>query len=234
MKRTWIKVKCGILEPKHREKMGKTVWLYLYMLDLADWDKGLIKNWRDEYHAKEFGMEIRTFQEWRRILEEEGYITTIKHRNTQTIIIKNYTSPKEYSGEVYNLDGVTESGKSYAKLYSKDVTPTYNTHLKIKQTELSALRAHFSQVANIENPCWDDLDEAEKRAIGSSWNRPLILYWKLAGRDLERTKTTITMAVKGAGFDIYTPRSIQNIYSSYLRKPQNSIPDARDIKMPGE
>jgi hypothetical protein len=216
--RTWIKVKCGILEPKHRARMSKRIWLYLYMLDLADWEEGTIKNWKDAYHAKRFGMETRTLQEWRRKLEDDGYIICIKHQTTQTIIIQNYTNPREYSGEVYNQDGVTQIGKSEVEPYSKHVMPTSKTHLKIKQTELSELRAHFSKVSGVELPCWDELDEGEKKAMGAAWTRPLKLYWKLSGKNVERTKETITKAVKGAGFDIYSPRSIQNIFSSYLRK----------------
>jgi hypothetical protein len=27
MKKTWIKIKHGLLEPKHREQMGSAIWL---------------------------------------------------------------------------------------------------------------------------------------------------------------------------------------------------------------
>jgi hypothetical protein len=212
--------------------MGKRVWLYLYILDLADWDKGIVENWKDEFHAKRLGMELRTFQEWRRGLVEEGYISCIKHQTTQTIVIQNYTNPREYSGEVYNKDGVTEDGKSEIEPYRKDVMPTSKTH-SLKREELSELRKCFSDASGIPLPQWDELNAGERKAIGASWDKFLRLYWKLSGKDMGRTKQAIIMACKGAGFDIYTPRSIQNIYSSYLRKPK-PIPNARDIKMKGD
>jgi hypothetical protein len=221
VERTWIKVKCGLLEPKHRDKMGKRVWLYLYILDLADWDQGIVENWKDEFHAKRLGMELRTFQEWRRGLQEAGYITCIKHQTTQTIVIQNYTNPREYSGEVYNKDGVAENGKSKTEPYSKDGSPTSKTHLKIKQADLTELRTHFSVVSGISLPDWNALDDGEKRAMGAAWTKPLKLYWKLCGFDVENTKETITRAVKGAGFEIYSPRSVQNIFSSYIGKDDN-------------
>jgi hypothetical protein len=42
MRKTWIKVKRGILEPKHIEKLGVAWYLYFYILDNADWDTGTI------------------------------------------------------------------------------------------------------------------------------------------------------------------------------------------------
>ena len=40
--KTWIKLKRGILEKKHRDELGIRIWLYLYMLDIVDWDTGII------------------------------------------------------------------------------------------------------------------------------------------------------------------------------------------------
>jgi len=47
-KRTFIKVRSGLLEPKHRRKMGSAVWLYLYILDRVNWDDGILHEWIDE------------------------------------------------------------------------------------------------------------------------------------------------------------------------------------------
>ena len=37
MKKTWIKIKRGLLEPKHRDRLGIRVWLYLYILGNPEW-----------------------------------------------------------------------------------------------------------------------------------------------------------------------------------------------------
>ncbi len=223
MSRTWIKVKRGILEKKHRDAMGSAIWLYLYMLDIVGWMDGTIYNWKDSVHAVDFDMNELTLAKHRRKLADIGYITCLQHHDDQTILIKNYTNPREYSGEVYNQDGAIQMGRSTRKPPSKRVTPTSNTHLKIKQTDLSILREAFCSASGIPSPDWNDFDAGERRALGASWNKPLKLYWKLAGRDVEHAKETIIRAVKGAGFDVHTPRSIQNIFSSYLNRK-----DSRD------
>ena len=49
LKKQWISVKCGLSrDPKHRQQMGESVWLFLHMLDRADWDSGKVMEWKDE------------------------------------------------------------------------------------------------------------------------------------------------------------------------------------------
>jgi len=102
MKKTWIKVKRGILEPKHREAIGVRIWLFLYMLDQVDWETGQIPQWRDKETAKDLGMSIRTLQTQRQELEEAGYITCRQSLHHQEVTVLNWTNPREYSGEVLN------------------------------------------------------------------------------------------------------------------------------------
>ena len=134
MKKTWIKVKRGILEPKHREQMGSAVWLYLYMLDIVSWDTGCIINWKDAVAAQELDLNIETVRRSRRKLEEIGYIRCNLRRTSQVISITNWTNPREYSGELYNegVKGSTTQGTTNVNTQgSRDInTPTYNSHLK--------------------------------------------------------------------------------------------------------
>lgn len=102
MKKTWIKIKRGLLEPKHRDALGIRIWLYLYMLDNVDWETGTIPNWTDKAAAKELQMSIRTLTTQRQELEDAGYISCIQKVRSQTITINNWTNPREYSGDVYN------------------------------------------------------------------------------------------------------------------------------------
>lgn len=103
--KTWLKIKCGLLDPKHRERMGVRIWLFLHMVDIVDWETGVIENWKDAEQAEEFGMEYRTLQSQRQQLEKDGYITCEQTFQSQRITIHNWTNPREYSGKVYNKKG---------------------------------------------------------------------------------------------------------------------------------
>jgi len=103
MKKQWITVKCGLInDPKHRQAMGETIWLYLYILDCATWEDGIVHEWRDTNAAKDMEMPIVTLRWQRRKLDELGYITSVQKLRKQDIIIHNWTNPREYTGERYN------------------------------------------------------------------------------------------------------------------------------------
>lgn len=130
-KKTWIKVKRGILDPKHRDKLGIRLWLYLYLLDNADWETGIIYDWKDKDHGEDSSMPWRTLQGWRQQLEKDGYITCHIRQYNIDIEVHNWTNPREYSGKVYN-----KKKSVYAKprtpntgqVVSKQRTPSYNSH----------------------------------------------------------------------------------------------------------
>ena len=112
MKKTWVKVKRGLLiDPKHRMDLGNRIWLYLYMLDVADWDTGKVIEWRDRCAADDLQMPISTIRTQRREIEEAGYISCRQHHSHQVITIKRWVNPREYSGKVYNDD---EGDQNYA------------------------------------------------------------------------------------------------------------------------
>lgn len=141
MKKQWISVKCGLSrDPKHRRQMGKSVWTFLHMLDLADWETGIVYDWKDENAAEDMGIDIRVLREDRRKLDDEGYITCKQKQYGQDIYIHNWTNPREYSGEVRNQkqEGGKKSPPSdfqgdsqgYAQGSIKDVTPTSTSNIK--------------------------------------------------------------------------------------------------------
>lgn len=108
MKATWIKIKRGLLEPKHREQLGNAWFLYFYMLDRADWEQGAVLDWKDPDAAKTLTCDLETIRKHRRRLEEYGYITCEQKQYGQRIAIHNWTNPREYSGEVYNQGGTKQ------------------------------------------------------------------------------------------------------------------------------
>jgi len=95
--KSWIKVRRGILEPKHRLKIGPAWYLYLYILDRANWEKGVIFEWTDDSAAAELEISIVTLRSHRRRLEDEGYIVTIQRHQRQEITINKWCDPRSNS-----------------------------------------------------------------------------------------------------------------------------------------
>ena len=101
-KKTWIKIKRGLLEPKHRRKLGSAWFLYFYMLDKTNWDDGIIYDWKDDSAAQDMDIPVATLRDHRRKLEDELYIKTTQKQYCLEIAITNWTNPREYSGQKYN------------------------------------------------------------------------------------------------------------------------------------
>jgi hypothetical protein len=106
----------------------------LHILDVASWDDGIAHEWKDEAAAEDMGMPVRTLREHRRNLAELGYITCIQKQYNQDIVIRNWTNPREYSGQIYNQgDTKLEAQKSQGDTQGdtqgdrKHVTPTSNS-----------------------------------------------------------------------------------------------------------
>ena len=139
MKRLWISIKRGLIrDANHRVRMGECIWLFQYMLDVADWEAGVILDWKDQAAADDMQMPIRTLREQRRKLEEEGYISSLQKQYGQEITIKNWTNPRSYTGEVLNkkqgsnkAEPKKKESQGYIQGYtqgsSQDVTPTYDS-----------------------------------------------------------------------------------------------------------
>ena len=94
-------------------------------------------DWKDQDEADDMGVNVRTLREWRRSLDEGGYITCNKEQYGQSIVIHNWINPRNYSGEVLNetqSDIIMEpqsdsqsTPQSYIPFVRKDVTPTSNS-----------------------------------------------------------------------------------------------------------
>lgn len=150
MKKQWISIKCGLSrDPKHRRAMANSIWLFMHMLDLADWNTGVIEDWRDEAEAEEMGMELRTLREQRRELNELSYITCTQKQRGQRIVIHNWTNPREYTGEIYNqkqgdnkMSPKKEQIQGYVQGYAqgsiKNVTPTSGPKTKDQSLKAAA------------------------------------------------------------------------------------------------
>jgi len=102
-KKNWIYIKRGLSEdPKHRAQMGECIWLFLHIIDRADFETGIAYDWKDAQEAAEMSMSLPTLRHQRRKLEELGYITAKKGMHKQDLIIHNWTNPRDYSGKKRN------------------------------------------------------------------------------------------------------------------------------------
>lgn len=153
MKKQWISIKCGLSrDPKHRRAMANSIWLFMHMIDLADWDTGIIEEWRDQSESEEMALELRTLREQRRELDALGYITCVQKQRGQKIVIHNWTNPREYTGETYNKkqgDNKVSPSQGYIQGYvqgsKKNVTPTSSP--KTKESILSLSADDFSTMS---------------------------------------------------------------------------------------
>jgi hypothetical protein len=103
MKKHWISVKRGLSEdPKHRQNMGEAVWLFLHVLDAADWETGIVHDWKDKEIAAEMSLNERTVRDWRNRLQSFGYIESKQRQHSLDIIIHNWTNPRDYGGTKLN------------------------------------------------------------------------------------------------------------------------------------
>ena len=113
-KKHWIYIKRGLSEdPKHREAMGNKIWLYMHIIDQADWETGIVREWRDKDQADEMQMQLRTMRDQRQELERLGYIICQQGRGKQQITIAKWIDPRNYSGKVLNNGDIKVSPSEF-------------------------------------------------------------------------------------------------------------------------
>jgi len=185
MKRTWITVKRGLLEPKHRFALGELIWLFIYILDITNWESGIIEEWSDRGTSEEMDMPIDTLRDQRRKLEEKGYITCERKQRGIRIIVHNWTNPKEYTGHKYNekppsgtpssTPSGTPSGKDqrenlHSSLYQKSKV---NNHNEIQQKNLAIL--YIENIGEIYGKYLADAIELAEKEYPNEWFEPAIM-----------------------------------------------------------
>lgn len=119
MKRNWIKVRNGLLDPKHIEALGfcPTI-LYLYILDNANWNDGSINGWKDREVAIELGVPSWKVREYRTRLKDAGYISCQPVLYGQDIVINKWMTPYDTgksSVEPVNTSSIEQGNTSKEK-----------------------------------------------------------------------------------------------------------------------
>jgi hypothetical protein len=102
-KKHWIYIKRGLSEdPKHRAAMGECIWLYMHIIDRADWETGIAWEWKDREEAADMGMDVRTLRYQRQKLEKLDYIRCTQKQHSQDVRIMEWINPRDYSAGVVN------------------------------------------------------------------------------------------------------------------------------------
>lgn len=148
-KKHWIYIKRGLSEdPKHRAAMGECVWLYMHIIDRADWETGIAYEWKDKQEAADMGMTVDTLRAQRQKLEKLDYIRCKQRQHDQDIYIMEWKNPRDYGAETKNprFEGVAETlpstseggiqGSSQGGIQVPSPNPTPSLYSKSKSSSL--------------------------------------------------------------------------------------------------
>ena len=113
MKSWWAPVRSGlILDPKHRKKIGKVLWLLTYFFMYANRGTGKL-NRKVKTIADEMNLPVRTVESWLTILRRGGYIKTRKLSQGLFIEVLNWRPLKGAGVPAENcVKGKVEPAKS--------------------------------------------------------------------------------------------------------------------------
>jgi len=108
--RTWIKIHSGLTnDPTHRERMGIRVWLFMWLVDHAEWDTGVVYNYTDKWAGEEMQVSSRTIERQRQDLEGQDYIFCHAGFQCQHIRIMRWRNPKLVNPYQINVPGLPDT-----------------------------------------------------------------------------------------------------------------------------
>lgn len=115
MKGFGIEIKNNLLEPKHIDKMGVSVWLYMWFIDkitfINEKGLGIVLGGKPiiyEEVFEELGIAERTYSRWLQLLKKNGYILIT--RTPKGLTIKVTKAFKRF-GKRYAKSGVSDMPK---------------------------------------------------------------------------------------------------------------------------
>lgn len=128
--RTWMKIHNGLNDPKHRAAIGVRLWLFMHLIDRADWETGIVWHFRDGAAAEELDMPLDTIRRQRHELRDAGYIKSFAGEQCQHIMIMRWRNPRLVNPPQINMPdgGLSEIPYSPPKVTThpdaKVTTPT--------------------------------------------------------------------------------------------------------------
>jgi hypothetical protein len=137
-RKTWIKVRRGILDSKHTDALGAAWYLFFYILDQADWETGKIIGWKDQFAADELGKTLSLIRYHRQHLQNKEYIICEKRKTDQIITVNRWKDPRQSD---FDND---ESTQNCEVLDDESTQNSLLLHPRVEQ-ELSKSRARVEQ-----------------------------------------------------------------------------------------
>lgn len=106
----WIKIHTGLTrDPRHRRIMGNRVWLFMWFVDHADWETGIVFDFTDREAAEDMEVSSRTIEDQRQQLEKDGYIVCHQGFQCQHIRIMRWRNPHEVEADQINVPELREA-----------------------------------------------------------------------------------------------------------------------------
>lgn len=105
-KPTWAKVHSGLInDPDHMNTLGVRLWYFLWLIDHADWEVGIVRDYTDQQAATSMKRPLSTVRKWRQGIEEAGYISSQAGFQCQHLAIHKWRNPREVSPPQQNVPG---------------------------------------------------------------------------------------------------------------------------------
>jgi hypothetical protein len=158
MKGFYIEITNNLLDPKHREAMKESVWLFMWLLDkMTSIDEQGIgkvlggKPIKYEEVKADLGISIRTYRRWIEQLKEKGYINLL--RTPYGCVLTVNKARKRFGRSVNN--GTTRCARSGTSL-GRYGTSNKTDQLDINSKDISTI---------IKNNKYDERNERVKELM---------------------------------------------------------------------
>lgn len=155
-RKTFIKVRPGILEPKHRVAIGDAIYLYLYMLNRADWKTGIIYDWRDNDAAEDLGYHVQSIRSQRKKLAGK-YITVIQKKYHLEITILNWHDPRITKQE-FEGDSQSDSNRSLSPIESDSQSDSHGDSQSDSHGERIRSPLHLIKIYRLTDNTYTDAE----------------------------------------------------------------------------
>ena len=243
-KKTWIKIKRGILDPKHIEMLGQAWYLYFYILDQTEWETGTIPDWKDKYAADDLCKPIALIREHRKLLQRNKYITCEQGLHKQKIIVHNWIDPRRYDGQVQNPENQHEEIDEPCKTEEESHGTGHGTGHGFNIPEQN-LHSSFNHIKHNTHHTPQNESEKNKRGLAYqklfsyfvnsckfikpdnlysvayqlSWDNPIKDMLDISGWDAAMTIDNLKVAMERADkrhLTVSDPKSLFKLYQSVV------------------
>ncbi len=215
----FMKVWFGLVDPKHVRGMGSSVWLFLFLIKVADWETGEVKDYRDRDAAKQLGLSVPAIRTYRRRLQDAGYILSKQALHSLTVSLTRWRNPNPRSHGDTKMSPYPQREHITLPYIQKKESETLSADAESippfsseKRMVLERLEREFATMTGLPIP--DRTVERERKYGAVRWGRPLWAMFLEAERDLPLTIRLMREAIdRLEGCDVSAPQSIEQTFS---------------------